>query len=194
MKISSKGINLIKKYEGFSSKSYNCPANKLTIGYGHVILPKEKNLPEFKEPITEEFAEELLYSDIKFAENAVNEYVLASLTQSQFDALVSLVFNWGASNFSLSKGLRKLNAKDYNAASIEFFDKEKGVVKVNSKIMKGLVARRQNELDLWKDQEQRTIIFEKDTKKEPTKHSILFYAFTTIFVLVASGLVIYLVS
>lgn len=194
MKISNKGINLIKKYEGFSNKSYKCPADKITIGYGHVILPKEKNLPEFKEPITEEFAEELLYSDIKFAENAVNEYVLIPLTQGQFDALVSLVFNWGVYNFSLSKGLKKLNQKDYDGASIEFFDKEKGVVKLNGKIVKGLVNRRATELELWKDQEQRTIIFEKDNKKESTKHSLRFYIFTTIFVIVAFGLIIYFVS
>jgi lysozyme len=194
VKISSKGIHLIKKWEGFKNTAYKCPADKLTIGYGHVILAKERKLPEFKEPISEEFAEELLYSDVKFAENSVNEYVLVPLTQGQFDALVSLVFNWGASNFSLSKGLRKLNAKDYDAASIEFFDKEKGVVKVNSKTIKGLVTRRQNELDLWNDKETKQIVSDSIIKKEPNKHSILFYAFTTIFVLVASGLVIYLVS
>ena len=37
MNISQKGIELIKKFEGFSNTPYRCPAGKMTIGYGHVI-------------------------------------------------------------------------------------------------------------------------------------------------------------
>ena len=39
MRISEKGLNLIKKYEGFSSKPYMCPANVPTIGYGSTYYP-----------------------------------------------------------------------------------------------------------------------------------------------------------
>ena len=185
MKISSKGIHLIKKWETLALKSYKCSADKTTIGYGHVILPKEKKLPEFKDPITEEFAEELLLKDIEFAENAVNEYVSVPLTQGQFDALVSLVFNWGTANFSLSKGLKKLNSKDYDGAAIEFFDKEKGVVKVQGNIIKGLVNRRAVENDLWKDQR---------TKKKSSKRSFVFYAITIVSVITISALIFYIMS
>ena len=34
MYISSSCTNLVKKYEGFRSKPYKCPANVWTIGYG----------------------------------------------------------------------------------------------------------------------------------------------------------------
>lgn len=34
-KISDKGINLIKRFEGCSLSAYKCPANVWTIGYGH---------------------------------------------------------------------------------------------------------------------------------------------------------------
>lgn len=39
MKISQKGLDLIKEFEGFRGSPYRCPAGKLTIGYGHVIDP-----------------------------------------------------------------------------------------------------------------------------------------------------------
>lgn len=42
MKTSINGIQLIKQFEGFSAVTYFCPANYLTIGYGHVISEKEK--------------------------------------------------------------------------------------------------------------------------------------------------------
>jgi lysozyme len=47
------------------------------------------------------------------AEAAVNRSVRVPLTSAQFDALVSLVFNWGAGNFFQSELLRRLNAGDY---------------------------------------------------------------------------------
>ena len=40
MKISDKGLNLIEKFEGFEPRSYLCPANVLTIGYGHTKTVK----------------------------------------------------------------------------------------------------------------------------------------------------------
>ena len=35
MKTNTKGLDLIKQFEGFIPKAYLCPAGKLTIGYGH---------------------------------------------------------------------------------------------------------------------------------------------------------------
>ena len=35
MKVSEKGLAIIKKYEGCRLTAYVCPAGKLTIGYGH---------------------------------------------------------------------------------------------------------------------------------------------------------------
>lgn len=142
MRISEKGLNLIRKYEGFRAKAYLCPAGKLTIGYGHVLNKKDGILK-----ITREAAEELLLQDIKKAELVVNKYVRIPLTQGQFDALVSLVFNWGSANFLRSKGLRYLNG----CPKKEFFSKEKGVVSVGGKFSRGLYNRRQAELRLWNE-------------------------------------------
>jgi lysozyme len=108
MKISSKGLELIKKYEGFSSKKYLCPAGKATIGYGHVIQNGETYTM-----LTEKEALALLDQDADIAENTVNTLVKAPLNQNQFDALVSLVYNWGSGSFLRSQLLQKINNNDY---------------------------------------------------------------------------------
>jgi len=42
MKTSAVGIALIKRFEGFCAAVYNCPAGKLTIGYGNVVKPGQR--------------------------------------------------------------------------------------------------------------------------------------------------------
>lgn len=148
---SLKGINLIKKFEGFKNYIYKCPAGKETIGYGHVINLKDSNLTKAISPITEDDANKLLINDLKEVEKTINNSVIVPLLQNQFDALASLIYNWGSYNFKASKGLKKLNAKDYNDASDEFFSKNNGVIKINGVISNGLIARRQAELDLWNE-------------------------------------------
>lgn len=106
MKASQKAIDLIKYFESFSAEPYLCPANYLTIGYGHRILPNENF-----EKITEEEAEIILKKDMIFAEKAINEFVEVELSQNQFDALVSFVFNVGVEAFKNSTLLRSLNGK-----------------------------------------------------------------------------------
>ena len=149
MKTSLKGINLIKKFERFVNYPYTCPAGKLTIGYGHVIDLKYIDLIKAISPITKEKADQFLNEDLKKAESTINYSVKVDLLQEQFDALASLIYNWGSYNFRSSQGLKKLNAKDYNGAADEFFSEENGVVKVKGKKLAGLVKRRHAEFMLW---------------------------------------------
>lgn len=152
MIISQKGIDLIKKFEGFKSYIYKDIAGVLSIGYGHAINYKKRALIKAinsNANITEEEATKLLKTDIKEAERGINSSVDVMLSQGQFDALVSLVYNWGIYNFRLSVGLEKLNEGNYLDAANEFFSKEKGVIRVKGKIIVGLVKRRQAELELW---------------------------------------------
>ena len=87
-----------------------------TIGYGHT----SPNIgPGLK--ISKAYAEELLRRrlDDEF-ELIVNRLVTVGLTQNQFDALVSFVYNIGIAAFSNSTLLKKLNAGDYAGAADEF--------------------------------------------------------------------------
>lgn len=145
MIISEAGIALIKSFEGFCATEYICPGGKRTIGYGHALADNEA----YNHPLTRTEADILLKQDIKIAENAINKNVELSLSQGKFDALVSLVFNWGVTNFINSKGLIYLNNDQIDRAADEFFSQEKGVNKVNGQINFGLCRRRQAERRMW---------------------------------------------
>ena len=69
---------------------------------------------------------------------AVNHYVAITLNQEEFDALVDLVFNIGATNFASSTLLRDLNAGDIAGAADQFerWDQCDGTV------LAGLLRRR----------------------------------------------------
>ena len=137
---------MIKRYEGFKASPYHCPAGKLSIGYGHVINQLKER---YNSPITEADAGRILGSDLTATETNINRAVRVSLTQGRFDALASLVYNWGSGNFLKSHGLKCLNSLDYAGAAHEFFSKEKGVVNIAGKFSQGLYNRRLAELELW---------------------------------------------
>ena len=139
MKTSNKGIELIKRHEGFRNKAYKCPADVWTIGYGHTRGVNNGD------GITEMEGERFLRQDLAHAEAVVNSQ-RGDLTQNQFDALVSLVFNIGSGNFTRSTLLRKLkvNANDPTIA-YEFSRWKYG----GGKVLPGLVKRRKDENDLY---------------------------------------------
>lgn len=140
MNISQKGIDLIKNFEGCRLTAYRCPANILTIGYGHtgsdVVIGQN---------ITQEQAEKLLKSDLLVHCNNVSRLVKVPLTQNQFDALVSFEFNVGYGNFASSTMLKLLNQKKYREAAAQF-DRW---VYANRKVLAGLVKRRAAEKNLF---------------------------------------------
>jgi lysozyme len=105
MRISQEGLDLIKRHESFSATPYLCPAREWTIGFGHVILRGE-----IFTSITKQEAEDLLRKDAALTEICINKFVKVPLSQNQFDALASFIFNIGRRNFLDSTLLRKLNA------------------------------------------------------------------------------------
>lgn len=115
MKISQAGINKIKRDEALRLAPYKDEGGKWSIGYGHLLLPGE-----WYDRIDEPKAEQLLRQDLAIAEKAVNNLVKVPLTQSQYDALVSFVYNVGSGNFKGSRLLTKLNLGDYAGAAQEF--------------------------------------------------------------------------
>ncbi|MEZ5691469.1 MAG: lysozyme [Rickettsiales bacterium] len=138
MKTSKNGIELIKRFEGFSAEPYYCPAGKLTIGYGHVMSGKER---EGLLTISKEIAENLLKKDIEIAEKTIARLVKIEITQGQFDALVSFIYNIGNQAFEKSTLLRILNDGETELAAGEF----KRWVYSKGKRLRGLVKRREAE-------------------------------------------------
>lgn len=139
MKVSNNGINLIKRFEGLELKAYKDSVGILTIGYGHTHAVKAGDV------ITGEQADTFLREDLQVAELTINTNVKVKLTQGQFDALASFVFNLGSGNFVKSTLIRKLNAGDYAGAADEFGK----WVNAGGKKLPGLVKRRAAEREVF---------------------------------------------
>jgi lysozyme len=118
LKISKEGIELIKHFEGLFLKAYRCPANVLTIGYGHTGITHNDGTVKRGGMITEVEAEQLLKLDLGKVGLDVKRLVKLPLEQHQFDALVSFQFNLG--KLGQSSLLRRLNAGDDVGAAGEF--------------------------------------------------------------------------
>ncbi|WP_434525611.1 lysozyme [Photorhabdus asymbiotica] len=139
MKLSEKGFELIKHFEGLRLHAYQCSANVWTIGYGHTAGVRLGDV------INAEEADIFLHRDVADAERTVNNAVSVSINQHQFDALVSFVFNLGAGNFRSSVLLKKLNAGDYAGAAGELLR----WVNAGGQKLAGLVRRREAEKMLF---------------------------------------------
>jgi lysozyme len=109
MKISKRGLNLIKRFEGLSLDVYRDSVGVLTIGYGHT------RTADILTRISAEQADALLIADLADAEAAVLKSVRVALEQHEFDALVCLAFNIGAEAFRKSTLVRLVNQKADNA-------------------------------------------------------------------------------
>lgn len=139
MQPSQSAVDLIKASEGLRLTAYRDSAGILTIGYGSTggIKPGQK--------ITPEQAEAMLVDDLDEAADAVRKLVTVPLTQGQFDALCSFVFNLGAGRLRDSTLLRLLNQGKYGEAAAQF----RFWVMAGGKPLPGLIKRRAAERALF---------------------------------------------
>ena len=117
MKTSPQGIEQIKVFEGFRSMPYLDTANKLTVGYGHLMVPGDGVVEG--SPITMGQATSLLAKDLETAENCINSANL-QLKQNEFDACVSFTYNLGVGSFQRSTLLKLLKMGQMEGAANEF--------------------------------------------------------------------------
>jgi lysozyme len=148
METSQNGIDFIKSHEGLRLTQYLDQAGLPTIGYGHLIKPNEGFY--LGKTITTEQAEELLRSDLRPAEIAINSGIFTQLTQWQYDALVSLVFNIGGGAFNSSTLKGRIN-NEFTKAEIEEAWLRWNKVRINGvlTVSNGLTKRRQDEADMY---------------------------------------------
>ncbi|HAV1633657.1 TPA: lysozyme [Enterobacter hormaechei subsp. steigerwaltii] len=144
MQTSEKGIALIKQFEGCKLTAYQDSVGVWTIGYGWT-QPVDGKPIRAGMTIKQETAERLLKTGLVSYEIDVSRLVKVSLTQGQFDALVSFTYNLGARSLSTSTLLRKLNAGDYAGAADEFLRWNKA----GGKVLNGLTRRREAERALF---------------------------------------------
>lgn len=147
MKISKEGISLIQSFEGYRSKAYKDSKGLWTIGWGSTKIFNREVLPS--DEVTPEQAEEQFQKDIVRFENAVNKLVKSNLTQKQFDALVSFVYNIGEYAFKNSYLLVKLNIGEYYSIPRELIQWCHSEINNKMVKVKGLLIRRLKEATLF---------------------------------------------
>jgi GH24 family phage-related lysozyme (muramidase) len=144
MQISKTGIEPIKHFEGLELKAYQDSVGVWTIGYGWTQPVDGKKVGPGM-VIDQVTADRLLKCGVVQYEQGVNHLVKVKITQSQFDALVSFVYNLGLRSLSTSTLLQKLNAGDKQGAADQFGRwVNAGGVKMN-----GLVKRHAAEREMF---------------------------------------------
>src|SRR3990167_7406424 len=137
MKMSEKGLQRLIVREGKRNKAYKDTKGIWTIGVGHTG-------PEVHEFLawTDGQVFAALRDDLDEVEQALDKHVLVPLTQKQYDALVSFIFNVGVNAFRRSTMLRYLNLRMFDKAAAEFD---------RWHIPKEIIKRRDSERDQFKE-------------------------------------------
>ncbi len=144
MRTSAAGRKAIAQREGNKLVAYLDSVGIWTVGVGHTTAAGPPAVKKGTK-ITAAQSDQILTRDLAAVEDSINNVVKVPLTQSQFDALVSLAFNIGGPAFAKSTLLRKLNAHDYQGAASQFLVWNKGTVNGKKLAIAGLTARRKEE-------------------------------------------------
>lgn len=117
MNQSDAGREFLKQQEGFRATPYKDGNGFGTIGFGHKIKKGE-----VFGAISSVEATAILERDVAIAEKCINDNVHISLSQNQFDALCSFVYNIGCAGFMGSQVLFYLNKNKYEEAADAFMN------------------------------------------------------------------------
>ena len=154
MEISENGKKLLAEWEGIELRVYRDVAGLPTIGVGHLLTKDELasgkikilGVPaQYADGLTAQQALDLLAQDLRPAADAVTSSVKVPLTQNQFDALVAFAFNIGVEAFKDSTLLKLLNQSQYSEVPAQM----RRWVHAGNQVVRGLQARRENEVALW---------------------------------------------
>jgi lysozyme len=143
-------LDLIKDFEGWKPRAYNDAHIYCTIGYGHLIVQKPcansaTELMQFVQPLDKGIGLKLLDKDTAIARFDVKNLVQVPLSDEQFGALASFVFNIGGANFETSTMLKYINYCEFNSVPTEF---GKWIMS-KGQILDGLITRRACEASLF---------------------------------------------
>ena len=154
--MSDLGQTMLMNLEGYREHVYKDAAGLPTIGVGHLLTKNELSSGTIRignewvrytnsQGLTREQVKALLAQDLRQTENAVLSCVTVTLTQGQFDALVSLVFNIGTGAFRQSTLLKVLNLGHVEDVPAQM----RRWTRAGGKVLPGLVRRREIEINRW---------------------------------------------
>ena len=149
MKLTEKGINLIKEFEGLRLTAYQDSVGKWTIGYGNTFYEDGTTVKQ-GDKITQKRADSLFRMIVdKFADQVRNALINPNrVSDSQFSAMVSLAYNIGIGAFKGSTLLRKVNINPCDSTIPDEFPRWNNA---GGKVLAELTRRRKAEADLYKN-------------------------------------------
>jgi lysozyme len=143
---------LCRRFEGFRTKPYICPAGVPTIGYGSTYYGDSRKVTLQDAPITEPAARELLMRELfhTYAPGVLRQcpglLPLALLQDDwrKLNAIVDFAYNLGVGRLQTSTLRRKINAQDWEGAKEQLMLWVRG----GGRVLPGLMARRKAEVAL----------------------------------------------
>lgn len=136
---------LCRKFEGFRSKPYLCPAGIPTIGYGSTAYEDGRRVTLADAPVTKERAEELLMHELhhQYLPGVLRccPILGAANNLRRLNAIVDFAYNLGVGRLQTSTLRRRINALDWEGAQEELAKWVRG----GGRVLPGLVKRRQCE-------------------------------------------------
>jgi lysozyme len=148
--VSQQCVDLVKKFEGLHKMgedglvhSYRCPAGKWTLGFGATKGIRSGMTCTVSE------AEQRLKDDLGEHGKIVKRLVNVPLSQGQYDALVSFVFNVGGGAFKSSTALKRLNSGLYDDVPEQLQRWNKARVDGKLTPLRGLTRRRAAEAAIF---------------------------------------------
>lgn len=137
MKINSRGLKLIRRFEGFRASAYRDAVGVWTIGYGHTSRAGPPHVgPGMK--ITRAQGEKILARDVEKFATQIRPLIRVPLNDNQFSALVSFAYNVGVGGFRRSSVLRVVNRGRFDLVP----QRLSLWVKAGGRVLPGLVRRR----------------------------------------------------
>ena len=141
----AEGIALIKKFEGCKLQAYLDVVGIPTIGLGHTGPEVHLGLSW-----SQQQADDALVHDVlTVAEMPLNSMLAGlNLSSNQFSALCCLVYNIGSGAFRRSKTLLDIREGNLDDVPAQWL----GFCHANGQVVQGLLNRRREELDLWRQE------------------------------------------
>ena len=137
---------LCKRFEGFSSVVYICPAGIPTIGFGSTYYANGVKVTLNDPPTTQEEAHVLLMHELEhtYLPSVLRQCPILATDERKCNALISFTYNLGCGRLQTSTLKRKINAQDWEGAKEQLMLWTKG----GGKVLPGLLKRRQAECAL----------------------------------------------
>lgn len=146
LRVSKEGLDFIKRHEALRLCPYLDATGTPTIGYGNTFYTDGTRVTINDSCISEEKANKLFLDVLKGFEGFVSQKVVKSVTQAQFDALVSLCYNIGKGAFGSSTLLKRVNTNPLDEDIKYQFSRWKYS---KGKVLGGLIRRRKEEAEMY---------------------------------------------